>query len=914
MRWSVLLCLTVACQVLIPGEVCATHNRAGEIHIRQIGPLTIEATIITWTKASSINADRDTLTINWGDGKLQNIGRNNGNGKGVVFPNDIKYNTYVAVHTYAGPSRYRISMTDPNRNGGIVNVNPPSSDNVPFHIETIYIFQDPQFSGENTTPFLVQPPIDLACVGKPFKHNPNAYDPDGDSLSYHLIVPLQTAGVPVPNYSYPNQVAPGPLNALTLNERNGDILWDAPQAPGEYNLAFIVVSWRRGRAIDTTIRDMQILVEQCVNNPPVVQTISEICVVAGNTVSFPVTGNDPDLDRIRLTALGGPFNTKVSPAVFTAPAGYVSPPVTGTFTWQTTCEHIARYPYSVVFKATDTVSRVVPQLADLKTVAVQVVGPPPLDPQAQALGGVVTISWEKPYLCDQADEQYFYGFSVWRREGSNPFVPDSCSPGLAGRGYQELVFVTAQMENGRYIFRDPNVERGRTYCYRILGKFARLSAGGYRYNLVEGLPSEEVCVQLPRDLPLITEVSVDRTDPLDGVVAVRWIRPRAADLDTLLNPGPYRYQLLRATGFTGGVVQPVPGGTFDAPSYWQAVDTFFLDETGLNTQGQPHRYSVAFYVNGDVSSPLGFTPNAASVFLNIASSDRRNTLTWSEAVPWTNVAYAVFRWNPLLGQFDSIGLSTTNTYTDAGLVNGESYCYRVRSQGTYSIADVPDPLFNFSQEACGIPQDTVPPCVPQLVIENLCTGLVPNLPDPPFDNVLSWNNPNLSCPESADAVRYNLWFSTDPDDPLQLLARIDDASITRYTHVLPTDLAGCYAISAVDSVGNESSRSPIICVDNCPEYVLPNAFTPNGDEKNDFFTPFPGWRFVSRVDFQVFNRWGNLVFKASDPALMWDGRNLEGKEVSEGTYFYRCLVYERRVDGEVLRPDILSGYIELIRG
>ena len=45
-----------------PLALFATHNRAGEIHVEQIGPLTLRVTIITWTKASSTNADRDTLT------------------------------------------------------------------------------------------------------------------------------------------------------------------------------------------------------------------------------------------------------------------------------------------------------------------------------------------------------------------------------------------------------------------------------------------------------------------------------------------------------------------------------------------------------------------------------------------------------------------------------------------------------------------------------------------------------------------------------------------------------------------------------------------------------------------------------------------------------------------------------------
>ena len=63
------LLLPVFLMLLVPVALFATHNRAGEIHIEQIGPLTLRATIITWTKISgaSANADRDTLDINWGD-------------------------------------------------------------------------------------------------------------------------------------------------------------------------------------------------------------------------------------------------------------------------------------------------------------------------------------------------------------------------------------------------------------------------------------------------------------------------------------------------------------------------------------------------------------------------------------------------------------------------------------------------------------------------------------------------------------------------------------------------------------------------------------------------------------------------------------------------------------------------------
>jgi gliding motility-associated-like protein len=473
------------------------------------------------------------------------------------------------------------------------------------------------------------------------------------------------------------------------------------------------------------------------------------------------------------------------------------------------------------------------------------------------------------------------------------------------------VYVTKQQQNGRYWYKDKGVERGRTYCYRVLAKFARQSAAGYPYNIVESMPSEEVCVQLPRDLPLITHVSVAGTDAVAGKIKIAWSKPSAFDLDTIFNHGPYRYQVLRQDNFTGGVLEELPGASFVANTFWQANDTVMEFDQNLNTLGIPYHYRVDFYVNGD--ELLGSTNEASSIFLAVNPSDQANRLTWEESVPWENYRYDIFRKNNLTQQFDSIGYSLTQQYEDRGLTNGTSYCYYVRGVGTYSIGGVADPLFNHSQQSCGVPIDVEPPCPPTLAVHNLCDVPGGGLSDPPYDNNLSWTNPNTVCVGPDDVVSYRIWYTAREDQPWALLTEQEGADNTLFTHRLPLDLAGCYAVSALDSVGNESVQSNRVCVDNCPLYELPNVFTPNGDQANDLFTPFPGWRFIAAVDFQVFNRWGNLVFSTKEPVLNWDGNDFNNKPLSEGTYLYVCKVFENRVGGTVLRPGILSGYIELIK-
>ena len=915
--------LLISILSLLSFSLLATHNRAGEITVEQVGDcnesLTVKITVVTYTKTSSFMADRDSLTVCFGDGNCNSsIYRVNGAGspipKGDPLENDIKKNIYIAFHTYPSRGTYVISMTDPNRNGGILNVNFPNSEQIRFHLQTTYTFPNPQFQGCNNTPVLLQPPVDVACVGQRFTHNPNAFDADGDSLSYHFSVPFQAPRLPVPNYVFPTMINPGPRNQLTINEVTGDIVWDSPQRPGEYNLTIIIVEYRDGIPIDTILRDMQITVRSCANEPPVIVTsVEEICVVAGELVEIDVTATAPIIEinqRVRLNALGGPFEVPTNPAFFEQNDNvFRSQPVVKKFTWQTDCNHISNQYYSVVFKATDNFFGDTSGLATLKTIRIKVVGPPPEDVDATAGPGETTVTWMKPYFCEAPSEIEFLGFSVWRREGSNFFPIDTCTTGLAGRGYTKLTLAPVKDErDDRYFYLDETVERGRTYCYRIVAEFARTTTNNlYIFNIIEGLPSMEMCVQLSRDAPLITHADVVVTDAVNGDIGVCWSKPRAADLDTLLNPGPYRYEVLRATGITSdpAAFQPI-GVEFSSPTFAGANDTCFVD-MGLNTAGTAYSYRVRFYTSA-LSNPLGTTNPASSVFLNVAGTDQANVLSWREEVPWENYQYRVMRKNAQ-GEFETLVTTDNSFYRDEGLMNEVEYCYKIEATGSYGISGIVNPLINRSQEACGTPIDDVPPCPPVLEVSNICDENISCLEEERLINTLTWT----VCPEDDDVAGFNVYFAPVENAPFQLIARIQGVNNLRYEHSPDEGIAGCYRVTAFDFNANESEPSNEVCVDNCPFYELPNTFTPNGDGFNDTFRPFP-FCFVANVEFKVFNRWGQMVFQTNDPNLNWDGRNLNGQDLAEGVYYYTCRVFEQRVGGITPTNEVLSGFIELIRG
>jgi gliding motility-associated-like protein len=93
-----------------------------------------------------------------------------------------------------------------------------------------------------------------------------------------------------------------------------------------------------------------------------------------------------------------------------------------------------------------------------------------------------------------------------------------------------------------------------------------------------------------------------------------------------------------------------------------------------------------------------------------------------------------------------------------------------------------------------------------------------------------------------------------------------------------------------------------------PKVVMPNAFTPNGDEYNSTFglVVLEGTATVDNM--QIYNRWGQLVFESTDPNARWDGR-YNGEDQPSDVYLY--VIRWRRADG-ALQP-VLKGDVFLLR-
>ena len=133
----------------------------------------------------------------------------------------------------------------------------------------------------------------------------------------------------------------------------------------------------------------------------------------------------------------------------------------------------------------------------------------------------------------------------------------------------------------------------------------------------------------------------------------------------------------------------------------------------------------------------------------------------------------------------------------------------------------------------------------------------------------------------------------DPLTGIWTIGTLLDSTNETLTIIALVNTSGNYDNTAVVS-GDQADGFPAnnsSTVTPTPiEFFIPEGFSPNGDLVNDVFVIRGILNFPAN-SFQVFNRWGNLVFEASPYQNTWDGTsdskfNVGGETLPVGTYFY----------------------------
>ncbi|MCC5920833.1 MAG: gliding motility-associated C-terminal domain-containing protein [Cyclobacteriaceae bacterium] len=947
------LALLAAFTILSIDFAKATHIRAGEITARRVSnaSLTYRITLTGYIDIETSTVDFGNGFIDLGDGTIiEDLDFDaDSNTTEVLVPGRIEKREYTFTHTFNSPGDYLINYTEINRNANVLNMN--RSVETPFYIETL-IRIDP-FFGVNDTPVLLVPPIDNGGVGVAFFHNPGAFDPNGDSLAYRTEVCRQGVGTFVQNYRFPDNPEFGQFREdgsspviYDLNSTTGDIIWDAPGTAGLFNIAFAIEEWRQIGGewfnLGYVIRDMQIIVEDACNERPELEVPQEICVIAGETIEEVIRGFDPDGDDVIIEAFSGAFDLLSSPArMIPSEPSFMTPPAAVNFEWQTNCSHVRAQPYDVQFRITDRPVGLCPNQSGARGPAfsafdnwqIRVVGPPPnLAAATLSDNRTVSLNWDE-YSCRSTASQ----MQVWRRVGSNPFEPENCDIGMPeGAGYELIDRVGINQTN--YIDEE-RLAPGATICYRLVAEWDEPGGG-------ESIVSNEICIEVDADAPVMTEVSVLETNGNEGRISISWLPP--FDLDNEVSPAPYSYELFRIQGEQRVSIAQLTDEDFNEDGFLNVIDS------GINTLVETFRYQVE--ASDATQTAIDPSAIASSVRLTLIPGVENIVLNWSATVPWSNQAFDhpihdVYRlikspedpaptlisdFEPLDAPYASVNVVETGNFRfeDDGqgtpLSDEFEYCYLVLTRGTYGNDSIPSPLLNYSQISCVQPNDTIPPCpIGQINFDNFqgdagCTEFLSGRPCGfnDFRNTLSWDEDIIDgCDEQI--LFYEIFFSPSGNETdYELIATVSE---NRFTHENLSSFKGCYRIRSVDRSGNRSELSEEFCNDNCPQIEFPNIITPNTDGKNDTFRPFEDAendrcpRFVESIEINIYNRWGKKVFSYnSEDAdseegifINWDGRDFNGNLLNPAAYYYEALV-----TFDVLEPSLrrqrLKGWVHVL--
>jgi hypothetical protein len=256
------------CVLLLAGQASASHLRGGYIQTRSVSAtaLTYEVTVTIYHEGSAASMGENSITLCLGDGSSQEVLRQS---RRITTDGLLSISTYRLVHTYAGPGTYTLTTALVGRT---------TARNIAGATEHDRLALTTTFStntGPNQTPTLVLPATGLqAATNQPLILPLNTTDAEGDSLAYSLTRPLISSATitcssrPVATYQYPNDLTRRGI--YNLNNRTGNLTWDAPVEPGNYSVAMTVGEYRSGILISQTLIDVSLSVVDRPGTPGVI--------------------------------------------------------------------------------------------------------------------------------------------------------------------------------------------------------------------------------------------------------------------------------------------------------------------------------------------------------------------------------------------------------------------------------------------------------------------------------------------------------------------------------------------------------------------------------------------------------------------------------------------------------------------
>jgi len=425
--------------------------------------------------------------------------------------------------------------------------------------------------------------------------------------------------------------------------------------------------------------------------------------------------------------------------------------------------------------------------------------------------------------------------------------------------------------------------------------FAGLTPNTYNVtakNTVSGCVSTitQVTVNPPPNAPATPAASVTQqtTCAVQGIITIA--SPVGTDYQYSINgttyqtspvfnnvvPGNYNVTVKSvSTGCISAsvplIVNPVPAAPV-APTASATKQPSCADKTGTITITAPLGSSLEYSVNGTTwqASPVfsGLAPATTySVRVRDVATSCQSAVTTVQitAVPGQPAAPTVNtspRCGPGIANMSAAGTGTITWYSDAGLTNA------VATGITYAPVLNASTIFYVKATLNGCSSVATP-----------VTAEVSRLPQPSLGANRTICKGEALVLNPGTFTKY-LWQ--------------DNSTRPTFTANTAATNTTTYSVQVENNDGCKGTASvQITVVDECDDIYFPNAFTPNGDSKNDEFGPLPPNSFVFVTDYNlmIFNRYGQRVFQSNTPAKKWSGKYLgvltPGNYVWYATYKFK---------------------------
>jgi gliding motility-associated-like protein len=719
-------------------------------------------------------------------------------------------------------------------------------------------------SGPNSSPTFTTLPTPFYCINVPQQYNQGAVDKDGDSLSYALVPALASNSGAMVTY-----IAPAtPTNPLTtatgsfsFSSTTGQLNF-TPSAVQRSLVVQQVTEYRNGVVVGTASREMTFIVLNNCNNTP--------------------SNNAVDTNKANLHAV----------AVFNANTVNIC---YGTNTSQ--------FQIKAINPGADTIDASVSGLPTGATATIT---------QNKTPNPIIQINWNLPTLAPGN-----YNFFVTYRDNGCPLssvqtqaytvavvIPFSIySTILAPTQCIHKAFVGFNISNGvlpRYMTVKQNGTTIRQYTSNNSGSFADSFAVGI-YNLMVSSPF----------LPCSTSYTFRVVD--SGVY------PNIPKADTSF------YCLFDPS--TALVAIPDSGATLN----WFTVEGERLPEAPVprtDTAGVFYwlvgqHFKVCNSLTDTIRAYVTKRPTAEFIFPPAICIDDTANILFSGSIGVGPIIEYEWNW----------GDGHVKSGQDAGpwqiywhtagvkvikLIAVENKCRSFETEHTLIVQPNPYAGFNVGDAVCEYDTLRVTynsrPYEGQTYNWSFQDADTPTATDPgPY--LLRWHNSGTK----VISLTVELSGCTDTRTAEVIIHPVPDARILNAPGpvcigdkiFLKADGGERYVWAPADSVfTNENGElyaqilkpsifsvyvtSDFGCVDSaaiayndiepCCQFSYPNAFTPNGDGRNDRFH-IVTYGNQLRYELSIYNNWGQRVYYGLDPHEGWDG-NFKGKPCEPGTYFY----------------------------